>query len=320
MPDLWHDILPGDATMRIGVAIDSACDLPAEYLEQHDIVVLPINLYLGDEHTLDVRDPQATMDFYARYASKYQRAHTEPPSTDQIIKSLLDHAAKRFDRLLVVTVSSTRSKVFERISETQLPLMNAVLKKRRQEQIEGSFLLHIHDSKTLFTGQAVMVHTILRLLRNKDMDFDVLCRRADQLCSHIHAYLVPNDLYYVRARARQKGENSVSWLSYQAGTLLDIKPIIRMHQGNSKTITTARGFDNAVDKLLKIAIVAINRGLKANTVVISYAGDLAELEKHKSIRKFRNYAADRGVEVLESLMSTTACVNVGPGAISLAYA
>lgn len=306
--------------MRIGVAIDSACDLPAEYLKQHNVMVLPINLHLGDEHMLDVRDPQVTIDFYARYASKYEQAYTEPPSTDQIIGSLLDEAASRFDRLLIVTVSSTRSKVYERISAAQLPLMNAVLKKRRQERIEGSFLLHIHDSKTLFTGQAVMVHTILRLLRKKEMDFDVLCRRADQLCNHIRAYLIPNDLYYVRNRCRQKGENSVSWFSCQAGTLLDIKPIIRMHQGDSETVTTARGFDNAVEKLVKITLVAISHGLKANTVVISYAGDLAELRKHKSIRKLRSYAADKGVEVLESVMSTTAGVNVGPGAISLAYA
>lgn len=306
--------------MRIGVAIDSACDLPAEYLKQHNIEVLPINLYLGDEHLLDVRDPEASIDFYERYALKRHNAHTDPPTSEQIIESLLDGATNRFDRLLIVTVSSTRSKVYDRVTETQLPLINAVLKKRRQDGVEGSFFLRVHDSKTLFTGQAVLVHEMVRLLSEEEMDFDYLCRYADELSDSVHAYLVPNDLYYVRARARQKGENSVSWFSYQAGTLLNIKPIIRMHQGDSETIATAHGFDNAVEKLLEITVAAIDNGLKTNTVVLSYAGDPAKMGEHKLIRRFRRHATEKGVKVLESVMSTTAGVNVGPGAISLAYA
>lgn len=305
--------------MRIGIVVDSACDLPAAYLSQQNIIVLPINLHLGTEHLLDVRDPDASIDFYARYAAKRHYAHTAPPTTEQIIESLLETAAE-FDRLLIVTVSSTRSKVFEHVAGAQLPLLNAIRQKRRQEEIEGSFFLRVHDSKTLFTGQAVLVHEMVRLLHDEGLDFNELCRRADELSDCIHAYLIPPDLYYVRERARQKGENSVSWLGYHAGTLLDIKPIIRMHQGNTGTMTTARGFDSAVEKLLEITVAAIERGLKTNTVVMSYAGDPRVIGDNQLIREFRNYATNKGVEVLESVMSTTAGVNVGPGAISLAYA
>lgn len=305
---------------RIGVVVDSACDLPAEYLSRKNIEVLPINLHLGEEHLLDVRDPDTTIDFYERYAAKREHAHTAPPSTEQMVEWLIESAASQFDRLLIITVSSTRSKVFEHVTEAQLPLLNAMLQKRRLEQVGGSFFLHVHDSKTLFTGQAVLVHEMVRLLHDEDLGFDELCSRADELSDCIHAYLIPHDLYYVRERARQKGENSVSWLGYQAGTLLDIKPIIRMHQGNTGTITTARGFDGAVEKLLEITVAAIERGLKTNTVVMSYAGDPRVIGDNQLIREFRNYATNKGVEVLESVMSTTAGVNVGPGAISLAYA
>jgi DegV family protein with EDD domain len=306
--------------MRIGVAVDSACDLPAVYLARHNIGVLPINLYLGNEHLLDARDPQTTIDFYARYASKRQNAYTEPPTTDQIVESLLERAANQVDRLLLVTVSSTRSEIFERVAEARLPLINAALQKRRREEIEGSFFMRVHDSKTLFTGQGILVSEMVRLLRDEGLGFDDLCSRADELSDSIHAYLIPRDLYYVRARARQKGENSVSWFGYQAGSLLNIKPIIRMSQGDTETIATARGFDHAVEKLLEIAAAAIDSGLKTNTVVLSYAGDPGEMSEHDSIREFKSHAAKHGVEVLESIMSTTAGVNVGPGAISLAYA
>lgn len=306
--------------MRIGVVIDSACDLPAEYIKQQNILVLPINLYLGDEHLLDVRDPVATIDFYERYArNRKQAASTAPPDTEQIIESLLAYA-NQYDRLLIVTVTSTRSKVFEHATQAQLPLLNALIKQRRQENIGGSVLLRVHDSKTMFTGQGILVHEMIKLLQKEELDFNELCRRADEFSEHIHAYLVPNDLFYVRERARQKGENSVSWLSYQAGTLLNIKPVIHMHKGDSGALTTARGFDAALEKLLEIATEAIDAGLKSNTVVMSYAGDPKVMGENRLIREFRAYAATKGVDVMESVMSTTAGLNVGPGAISLAYA
>lgn len=306
--------------MRVGVVIDSACDLPAEYLKEQNIEVLPVNLQLGKEKSLDVRDPFATIDFYSRYAAKRQHAETNPPTTEQIVAMLSDCSANHFDRLLVITISSTRSKIFEQVSNAQLPLLNKVRQKRKQEQIKGSFFLRVHDSKTLFTGQAVLVHEMVRLLQDESLDFDELCRQADLLSDRIHAYLIPRDLYYVRKRASQKGEKSVSWLRYTAGTLLDVKPIIRAHQGNTETVTTARGFDKAIEKLVEITTEAIDKGLKANTIALSYAGNPQEISSHPQIRAFSEYALSKGIKVMTSVMSTTAGVHVGPGALSLAYA
>jgi len=306
--------------MRVGVVIDSACDLPADYLKEQNIEVLPVNLQLGKDQSLDVRDPSATIDFYSRYAAKRQHAETSPPTTEQIVSMLSDSSTSDYDRLLVITISSTRSKIFEQVINAQLPLLNKVRQKRKQEQIKGSFYLRVHDSKTLFTGQAVLVHEMVRLLQDESLNFDELCRQADQLSDCIHAYLIPRDLYYVRKRASQKGEKSVSWLRYTAGTLLDVKPIIRAHQGNTDTVTTARGFDKAIEKLMQITIEAIDKGLKTNTIVLSYAGDPEEIAVHPQIRAFSAYAQSKAINVMTSVMSTTAGVHVGPGALSLAYA
>ncbi len=306
--------------MRVGVVIDSACDLPAEYLKEQNIEVLPVNLQLGKEKSLDVRDPAATIDFYTRYASKRQHAETNPPTVEQIVTMLSDCAACNFDRLLIITISSTRSKIFEQVSNAQLPLLNKVRQKRKLDQIKGSFFLRVHDSKTLFTGQAVLVHEMVKLLEDESLDFDDLCSQADKLSDSIHAYLIPNDLYYVRKRASQKGEKSVSWLRYTAGTLLDMKPVIRAHQGNTDTVMTARGFDNAIEKLLEIATEAIDKGLKTSAISLSYAGDPNIIRKHPQISTFSKYAHDKGIKVMTSVMSTTAGVHVGPGALSLAYA
>ncbi|GAB4362622.1 MAG: DegV family protein [Gammaproteobacteria bacterium] len=306
--------------MRVGVIIDSACDLPPEFIEKEQIQVLPINLYLGEEQALDVRDPGETIAFYQRFAAKKWRAATEPPSVEQVTETLLERAATQFDRLLIVTISSTRSGIFENVTKAQLPLLNAVRQKRNREGIKGSFFLRVHDSKTLFTGQAVLVHEMVRLLREEGLGFDELCRRADVLSGNIRAFLVPEDLYFVRKRASKKGESSISWLRYQTGTLLDIRPVIRAHRGETEAVVTARGFERALGKLLDMAAEAVEQGLKTNTIAMSYAGDPQRMWRHPLVRRFVDHALSHGIEVLQSVMSTTAGVHVGPGAFSLAYA
>ena len=47
--------------MRIGIVVDSACDLPLEYLQQHNIVILPITVRIGEAVLADHRDEQATL-------------------------------------------------------------------------------------------------------------------------------------------------------------------------------------------------------------------------------------------------------------------
>ncbi len=51
--------------MRIGVVVDSACDLPKSFIEENNIVVMPIAVRVGDRVYDDRRDPRATWDFYA---------------------------------------------------------------------------------------------------------------------------------------------------------------------------------------------------------------------------------------------------------------
>ena len=50
--------------------------------------------------------------------------------------------------------------------------------------------------------------------------------RLEELALNTHGYMVPPDLYYLRNRARTKGDRSVSLFSAALGTALDIKPIL----------------------------------------------------------------------------------------------
>ena len=71
--------------MRIGLVIDSACDLPKDYIEQHRIDILPITVRIDDATQVDYRDPSATLAFlHAHIAERGASAETIPFTADQI--------------------------------------------------------------------------------------------------------------------------------------------------------------------------------------------------------------------------------------------
>ncbi len=306
--------------MRTGVVIDSACDLPQSYIEQHNIHIMPISLIFGYDVFKDARDPEATQNFYRKYLSeKTLDIETAPFSVEQILDLFLGELVLKYDRVLVVTISQARSQIFANATEAAFAILKQYRERRQKAGLAGSFALKVLDSKTLFTGEGVLVHEAIRLLREHDPSFGALRATIEQLSQQVHAYLVPEDLFYLRHRASKKGEKTVGLLGYHFGSLLDIKPIIGFHRGASQVAAKERGYDRALVKLFDIARQAIETGLATPVVNMSYAGDPEVIRRKRAFIGFERLARERGVELLLSVMSTTAGINVGPGAFCLAY-
>ncbi|KAG1530916.1 hypothetical protein G6F51_013686 [Rhizopus arrhizus] len=71
--------------MRIGIVVDSACDLPQDFIAAHNIVLLPITVRIGEAVLADHRDEQATLSFlHAHVAEHGAEAETIPFSVNQI--------------------------------------------------------------------------------------------------------------------------------------------------------------------------------------------------------------------------------------------
>jgi DegV family protein with EDD domain len=306
--------------MRTGFVIDSACDLPQAYLQEHSIHIMPISLHFGYDVFEDVRDPEATQAFYRKYLTeKTLDAETAPFSVEKIKALFLDNLVLKYDRVLVITIAQTRSPIFANASEASYAILKQYRERRQKVGMSGSFYLTVLDSKTLFTGEGVLAHEAVRLGENSNLSFGVLRSVAEQLSQQIYGYLVPDDLFYVRYRASKKGEKSIGLIGYHFGTLLDIKPIIGFHQGESQVVAKERGFDRTLIKLFGIARQAIDQGLATRIVNTSYAGELEVIRRKRAFVDFEQYARERGIEVLLSVMSTTGGINVGPGSFALSY-
>lgn len=307
--------------MDVAIVTDSGCDLPRSYWKEHGIELIPVDLLFGDERHSDRRDPKETVRFYRHYLdNKDINAETEAPSPETIEKFFLDRLVRDYDRAVLITLASSRSPLFDNVQAASKGILENYRQAREEAGREGSFSFRVIDSRSVFTGQALLVFEAVRLLEEEKLPFEQLRERLEGFRKSIQAYMLPDDLYYMYNRGRKKGEKSVGWFGFRMGSALDMKPLVRMQDGETEVERKIQGFDTALAVMLDQTGDAIRNGLRTNTICMSYAGNPEELKKHPRYKAFARTAERAGVRLLLSVMSITAGINVGPGAVSIAYA
>lgn len=307
--------------MRIGIVVDSACDLPKAFIEEHEIVVMPISVRIGDQVLDDQRDPEATWDFYARYLDTRDEKHAEsiPYSAEQIESLFLDRLVVDYDHVFCLTIASSRSQIYANASRAALNIVNRYKERRRAAGINSPFGLAVINSRTMFTGQGVQVAEIVRLIKQGGTPSQIGQRIRD-LTEATYAFLMPADLFHVYKRASKRGDKSINWGSYAIGSVLDIKPILCAHRDQTGPVAKVRGYEAGVERMFGNVTTQIRSGLKAPYVCISYGGNPDKVKSMPGYQEMDRAARECGVDILNSVMSMTAAVNVGSGGLSVAYA
>jgi DegV family protein with EDD domain len=305
--------------MRIGVVADATCDLPADFYREHGIVVLPVSIRLGDDTWVDTRDPDETLKFYAEQLdARGLEAETQPFTAEQMRTRFLERIVLDYDYVFCITVTSTRSPIFENATKASFAILNDYKNVRAASGITGAFALRVVDSRNMFCGTGVLTAEAAKMARAGAAPNDIR-RRLDELRDNICGYMVPGDLYYIRNRGVKKGENSVGLVSYAIGSMLDIKPVILCHRGETEAIAKIRTYERAVEKLFAHVTQQLVEGISTTHVCLSYGGDPAAIATLPGYATFAQAAQERGIEILSSIMSATAAVNAGGQCLAVAY-
>ncbi len=304
--------------MRIGIITDSTCDLSKEYLDSHNVHILPISIFYNNHTFIDTRDPQTTHAFTNQMAKEEINCESAPYSKQQITDLFLEKLVLDFDYVICVTVSSSRSMIFENARDASFAILSQYRNIRQNAGVPGPFQIRVLDSQQLFTGQAAVVAEAINALSKgynpmKIMEATTLAANSTQ------AFLVPANLDRLRFQARKKGDNSVGLMSYMLGSALDIKPIIKSYRGDTQPVGKVRGFEAGVERVFDMAREHITRGLLCPNLCISYGGPRELITKMPGFKNLTSVAKTRGVNILISEMSATAVVNIGAGALGIGF-
>lgn len=306
--------------MRIGIVIDSACDLPKDYIDRSGIHVLPISVRIGDALRIDHRDQAETLAFLKSHiAERGASAETLPFTVEQIRDLFLARLVIDYDYVFCTTITRTRSPIHEHARQASYAILNEYKPVRQAAGNATPFALRVIDTQTLFAGQAILPVEAVRL-RDAGEAPPKIRARLEFLAQNTVGYMIPRDLYYVRNRARLKGDRSVGLLSAALGTALDIKPVLRGARGETGPVAKVKGFEPAARKMFEVAARRVAAGLLTPTLALSYGGELDEMRALPGYAALREACDAQGVEVFESVMSLTGMVNVGKGALVVGFA
>ncbi len=306
--------------MRFGIVVDATCDLPQTFFSDNPVVILPIAVSIDDQSFVDRRDMEATVNYYnSDIGERGHRAETSSFTVEQIHDLFLEQLVLDYDCVFCLTVTASRSPIHANANQASFSILREYRGIRQKAGYTSPFLMRVVDTQNLFAAQGVTALEAARMIADGASPGRIR-ERLESLANHTYGYLLPRDLHYLRARARKKGDRSVSFMSAAIGGALDIKPILRCYRGDTEPVHKARGFEQGAKDLFDYAAERVRQGLLTRAMCISYGGDLDELRNLPGFAVLEAICEERHVKLHTSVMSITGMVNVGTGGITLGFA
>lgn len=213
---------------RIQVAADSVCDLPVEIVRHLDIRIIPTYVNIGDQ---SIPDDGAGLDrqaFYRQLPSMRVQPTTAAPSPGE---------AEAFYRKMLTDGA-------EKIVSIHVPdrLSGVLNTMRLGAQAVDAERVALVDSLQLTFGIGFQVWVAAELAVEGASLHDIL-EAIERVRRHTEVYAIIDTMQYLQRSGR------VSSLVAGIGTLLKIKPIVRVADGDITALARSRTWTRAEAKL-----------------------------------------------------------------------
>ena len=276
---------------RIILMAESGSDITPEQAKQNGIVIVPMHVSFGGETRDDGAFPTTEMfDFYKK--------HRELPRTSGCTPHDFEAVFERLDReypdasILYLAYSAS----------TTCSMQSALIAAQGRE----NFLAL--DTKCVAAGQAAVVLTIARLLReHPETTLEQAADAAKELIARARMGFIPGDLDYLRAGGR------VSNAAYLGAKILGIHPLIEIVDGKLMSTRKYRGMMKRVVMQLTREFPAA-QNLEKDALWLIYGAGLGE----EVMRGVEELLHEQGYQNLTWVQ--TGCViaaHSGPGSFGI---
>lgn len=271
----------------ITIAADSVCDLPADIRQALNIKTIPTYVNIGDESLPDDGVALDRSDFYQRLPSLASQPTTSAPSPGDAESFFQDILNSGADHILSIHVPKNLSGVYntmrlgaEAVAPNQITLV---------------------DSLQLSIGIGMQVWIAAELAQETD-DIDTILQAIERVRQHTELYAIIDTMEYLKRSGR------VTSLMANIGSLLKIKPILRVRDGDIQPYARVRTWSRAESKLRELVHVQAPLDRLAIMHIDNQHGAQAFLDSIQDIAPEKTII----VEVTPTLGT-----HIGPGAIGV---
>jgi DegV family protein with EDD domain len=214
---------------KVAIVTDSTAFLEPGAAQELDITVVPLNVHIGDETLRDGIDitPEA---FFQRLEQGGSIPRTSPPSV-QTFERVYANLHTRTDQILSIHISG-------RLSQT---LNHA---QRGAESLLGRCKIVVVDSLTTSLGLGILAKAAARAAQ-EGANLDEIVRLVRGMIPHIYVVFYVDEMDYLE-RGRRIGRAQAI-----LGTMLNIKPLLFVEDGEIIPLEKVRTHEKAVEKLFE---------------------------------------------------------------------
>jgi DegV family protein with EDD domain len=242
--------------MKVGIVSTSVSALPQDKIYEYNIKVVPLPFSLNGDRYLDGVDIPASR-IYELLAYKLPFRTSSPPPDDYLAAFL--EVSKRADEILCLTISKKLSMMYSSAS-------NAAQELSRKMNVS------VIDTGTAAGAQALIDLAVAKVAE-KGAKLDECVRLVERMRNRVSLYGLIIEPEYLARTGR------VPSLLPKAASIIGIKPIISISQGEAKVVKIARTSASGVNHIL--AMMRKKAGNKPVRVIVQHANAREEAEHMK---------------------------------------
>lgn len=217
---------------QVKIVTDSSADLPPEVAQSLGIVVLPMNIHFGNQVFRDGIDISAD-DFFARVNGTGNQPTTSPPPA-RLFEETYAELMKQTDSIVSIHISSKLSPTFRAAQRAAAPLL-------------GQAKIVTIDSQLVSVGLGMLVTAAARLAE-QGAPLDEVVRLARGLIPRIYIAFFADTLDYLERSGRIRKAQAI------LGSMLSIKPLLIMEEGDIVALEKVRTRAKAIEKLVEFIV------------------------------------------------------------------
>ena len=213
--------------MTVKIVTDTLSDITGDLAEELGITVVPLYVRFGEQVYRD-RVEITSDEFYRRLVSEDILPSTTQPTPNDFIE-VYNKLAEETDEILVIVVSSKLSGTLQSAQQAK-------------ESIKGRCRIEIVDSLAVAMTEGLIVIAAAKAVQN-GASFDEATDLARKLVPRSHLIAYFDTLKYLAKGGR------IGKAQGLLGSMLSVKPILTMREGEMAPLTRVRSLNAGLDYL-----------------------------------------------------------------------
>ena len=279
---------------KVAIVTESVACLPKDLAKKYGVLVVPLPVIIGGQVYYDGVDITPG-EVYELQRKRKVLPTTSAASPSEIIQ-VYRTASEKANAILHLSLSSKLSMAFDSARQA---------KEMAKEAIPG-VEIEVLDTRTAAGAQGFLVLAAAQVAASGGSLTQAI-QAVEQLAPKVHIFITVDTLHFLAKGGRVP--KAAAW----AGSLLSIKPILQVAEGEALPFERIRTKPKAIKRLLEI--MEKRAGQKGVHVNLMHAGVPEEAEELKKQLLARFDCAELYVTEFTPVMG----VHTGPGLVGLAF-